>query len=104
LAAKIPKEWRFDAYFLKYNDTIGPLHGLPVMLKDQYHVKGVETSMGYVGWIGTVEGKKGTRKEKSVDSEIFRELSILGAIPIGVNSIDDFSSLVRPTTISSDIQ
>lgn len=28
---------------------MGPLHGLPVSLKDQFHVKGVETTMGYVG-------------------------------------------------------
>lgn len=33
--------------------TLGPLHGLPVSLKDQFHVKDVETSMGYVGWIGS---------------------------------------------------
>ncbi|KAK4177397.1 amidase signature domain-containing protein [Triangularia setosa] len=26
-----------------------PLHGLPVSLKDQFHFKGVDTSMGYVG-------------------------------------------------------
>jgi amidase len=33
---------------------LGLLHGLPVSLKDQFHVKNVETSMGYVGWIGSV--------------------------------------------------
>jgi len=39
-----------DEYF-EENDgkPKGPLHGLPVSLKDQFHVKGVETTMGYVG-------------------------------------------------------
>jgi hypothetical protein len=38
-----------DEYYVKHGKPIGPLHGLPVSLKDQFHVKGVETTMGYVG-------------------------------------------------------
>ncbi|KAF8425288.1 amidase signature domain-containing protein [Tirmania nivea] len=41
-----------DAYYEKYKKPIGPLHGLPISLKDQFRIKGLETSMGYVGWIG----------------------------------------------------
>jgi amidase len=58
----------------------GPLHGLPVSLKDQMHVKGIETTMGYVGWINTFEGKKGTGKERLYESEVVRELRAAGAI------------------------
>lgn len=36
--------------------------------------------MGYVGWIGTFEGKRGTGKEKVFESEMVRELRNLGAI------------------------
>lgn len=36
--------------------------------------------MGYVGWIGTFEGKKGTGKEKVYESEMVRELRASGAI------------------------
>jgi amidase len=68
-----------DAYFKKHGKPIGPLHGLPVSLKDQFHVKGVETHMGYVGWIGTFQGKKGTGKEKVFESEMVKELRALGA-------------------------
>ena len=71
-----------DRYFEKHHETIGPLHGLPVSMKDQFHIKGVETTMAYVGWIGTFEGRKGTGKEKVVESELVRELYSLGAIPI----------------------
>ncbi|KAI4162301.1 MAG: hypothetical protein LQ342_004015 [Letrouitia transgressa] len=49
-----------DSYLAEHQVPLGPLHGLPVSLKDQFHVKGVETTMGYVGWIGTFQGKKGT--------------------------------------------
>ena len=45
-----------DKYF-KDNGTVkGPLHGLPISLKDQFHAEGYDTTMGYVGWIGSYEG------------------------------------------------
>ena len=69
-----------DEYFAEHKKPVGPLHGLPVSLKDQFHIKGVETTMGYVGWIGTFEGQKGTGKEKVFESELVTELRNLGAI------------------------
>ncbi|KAF2271544.1 amidase [Westerdykella ornata] len=69
-----------DAYFSQHKKPLGPLHGLPVSLKDQFHVRGVETTMGYVGWIGTFEGRTGTGKEKRFESEMVRELRASGAI------------------------
>jgi amidase len=69
-----------DTYFSENKKTQGPLHGVPISLKDQFHVKDVETSMGYVGWIGTFEGKKGTGKEKVVESEMVKMLRNAGAV------------------------
>ncbi|KAI1009060.1 hypothetical protein LB504_001961 [Fusarium proliferatum] len=68
-----------DDYFTKHGKTLGPLHGLPISLKDQFHVKGVDTTMGYVGWIG---GNLGIDPEKShtVESQIVTELLSLGAV------------------------
>ncbi|RPD62973.1 general amidase [Lentinus tigrinus ALCF2SS1-6] len=41
-----------DAYLKKHGKPMGPLHGLPISLKDQFKVKGLETTMGYAAWIG----------------------------------------------------
>lgn len=71
---------RLDDYFAAHKKPIGPLHGLPVSLKDQFHVKDVETTMGYVGWINSFEGKHGTGKERVFESEMVRELRNLGAV------------------------
>lgn len=71
---------QLDDYYAKNGTPIGPLHGLPVSLKDQFHVKDVETTMGYIGWIGTFEGKKGTGKERVFESEMVKELRNLGAV------------------------
>ena len=69
-----------DEYFREHQKTTGPLHGLPVSLKDQFHVKGVDTTMGYVGWIGTYEGSKDPSKVHQVESQIVKELRSLGAV------------------------
>ncbi|KAF9229322.1 general amidase [Gyrodon lividus] len=37
--------------------VVGPLHGLPISLKDQLCMKGLETTMGYVSWIGNYAEK-----------------------------------------------
>jgi amidase len=78
--AAIESAQELDQYFAKHKKPIGPLHGLPISLKDQFHVKGVETHMGYVGWIGTFQGEKGTGKEKVYESEMVKELRNLGAV------------------------
>ncbi|THV54386.1 hypothetical protein BGAL_0028g00420 [Botrytis galanthina] len=53
-----------DEHYKKTGKTIGPLHGLPISLKDQFRIKvscsfcvhqGLETSMGYVSWLGKYE-------------------------------------------------
>lgn len=67
--------------FFKDNGTVkGPLHGLPISLKDQFHVEGYDTTMGYVGWIGTYEGDKDSAKVHRVNSQIVKELLSLGAV------------------------
>ncbi|KAM5383596.1 hypothetical protein ACJZ2D_002045 [Fusarium nematophilum] len=41
-----------DEYYAQHKKTVGPLHGLPISLKDQLRIKGLETTMGYAAWIG----------------------------------------------------
>ena len=69
-----------DDYQSKYGRTTGPLHGLPVSLKDQFHVKGVDTTMGYVGWIGGNCGVEDPSQTHQVESEITREFLEVGAV------------------------
>ncbi|KAI8995598.1 general amidase [Trametes punicea] len=43
-----------DAYLKEHGTVAGPLHGLPVSLKDQFPIKDLETTMGYAAWIGKI--------------------------------------------------
>jgi hypothetical protein len=38
-----------DDHFKKTGELTGPLHGIPITLKDQYNIKGVDSTLGYVG-------------------------------------------------------
>lgn len=69
-----------DEYFATHGTTTGPLHGLPISLKDQFHVKGNDTTMGYVGWIGTYEGRQDPSLVHNVNSQVVSELLGLGAV------------------------
>ncbi|CAI7644128.1 unnamed protein product [Penicillium glandicola] len=90
-----------DEYFAKHKTPIGPLHGLPVSLKDQFHVKGVETTMGYVGWIGTFEGKQNDPRNGTGESELVRELRNLGAVLYCKTSVP--ATLMATETINNII-
>jgi amidase len=71
---------KLDRYFDEHGRTVGSLHGLPVSLKDQFHVKGVDTTMGYVGWIDTYEGHLDPKKVHKVESQIVSDLCSEGAV------------------------
>ena len=38
-----------DTHFKSTGQLIGPFHGIPITLKDQFNVKGYDTTLGYVG-------------------------------------------------------
>ncbi|CAH0057312.1 unnamed protein product [Clonostachys solani] len=40
---------KLDKYFSEHGKLVGPFHGVPVTLKDQFDVKGHDSTIGYVG-------------------------------------------------------
>jgi amidase len=76
----IERAEQLDIYHEENGKTMGPLHVLPISFKDQVHVKGNDTTMGYIGWIETYEGRKDEEIVQSVNSQIVSELLSLGAV------------------------
>ncbi|OQD76933.1 hypothetical protein PENDEC_c003G02780 [Penicillium decumbens] len=60
-----------DEYLSKTGKTLGPLHGLPVSIKDLFSIKGVDTS---IGWVGL------TNNPAPADKSVARTLRRLGAV------------------------
>ncbi|KAF9563083.1 amidase [Agrocybe pediades] len=60
-----------DETLAKTGKPVGPLHGLPVSLKDQFTINGLETVMGYVSGVGQYADK---------DSVLVKVLNQCGAV------------------------
>lgn len=40
---------KLDGFQKEHGRLIGPLHGIPVTVKDQFNIKGLDSTLGYVG-------------------------------------------------------
>ncbi|EED19208.1 acetamidase, putative [Talaromyces stipitatus ATCC 10500] len=62
---------QLDDYLEQTGELIGPLHGLPVSIKDLFHVKGIDSC---IGWVGL------TNKPATQDGNAAATLRRLGAV------------------------
>jgi amidase len=80
---------QLDEQLKKTGTVVGPLHGLPVSLKDQINIKGLEACMGYVSWVGRVA------ERNAVLTDILEDA---GAIPFVKTNIPQ--TLMWPETFN----
>ncbi|TFY61189.1 hypothetical protein EVG20_g7152 [Dentipellis fragilis] len=62
-----------DEEFAASGNLKGPLHGVPVSLKDQLNVAGVDTTIGFTQW---------AHDPATTDASVVQQLRAAGAIPI----------------------
>jgi Asp-tRNA(Asn)/Glu-tRNA(Gln) amidotransferase A subunit family amidase len=74
---------RLDAAFRKTGKLSGPLHGIPVAVKDQAETKGIPTSFGSIALKGYVP---------KTDATVVTKLKEAGAIIIGKTTLPDFAT------------
>ncbi|KAL1896281.1 hypothetical protein Sste5346_004664 [Sporothrix stenoceras] len=61
-----------DEYFARTGKPMGPLHGLPVSLKDNINVKGLDSTVGFASHVGD---------PSAADSALVAVLEAAGAVP-----------------------
>ncbi|RMY43550.1 hypothetical protein D0865_11161 [Hortaea werneckii] len=62
-----------DAYLASHKRPLGPLHGLPISLKDSFNVKNVRSTIGFVSFLD--------HDAATDDSALVKILLSLGAVP-----------------------
>lgn len=67
-----------DRYFAENGTPVGPLHGIPMTLKDQFDVKGWDTTLGYIGRAGIPAAD---------DAVLVQMLQFLGAIIVAKTNL-----------------
>ncbi|KAJ5528133.1 hypothetical protein N7513_012292, partial [Penicillium frequentans] len=60
-----------DEHLARTGEVVGPLHGIPVSIKDRFEIEGLDTTVGWIGLIG---------KSAKSSSEIVQLLESMGAI------------------------
>jgi len=78
-----------DDHLNRTGTVVGPLHGLPVSLKDQINIKGLEACIGYVSWIGQ------PAEQNAVITDI---LESVGAVPFVKTNVPQ--TLMWPETFN----
>lgn len=71
-----------DAAFAKTGKMVGPLHGIPVLVKDNYDVAGLQTTAGSAALIGWVP---------ATDSTVVRRLREAGAVILAKTTMSEWA-------------
>ncbi|KAJ1300062.1 hypothetical protein OPQ81_011182 [Rhizoctonia solani] len=86
-----------DAHITETGKVVGPLHGVPISIKDHISIKGQDTAAGYVAWAG--------KRTAEQDATIVRILREAGAViyvkttnPTAVFATETFSNIYGYTT------
>lgn len=89
-----------DAILRSTGRTVGPLHGLPVSLKDQFHVNGLESSCGFVSWLGKKKGEEDegflVRMLRQAGAVIFAKTNVPMSLLIGETTNNIVGSTLNP--------
>ncbi|KAF2115703.1 amidase [Lophiotrema nucula] len=79
-----------DALLRTTARPFGPLHGLPISLKDRFHVRDLDSSCGYVSWLNNP-------KSETDEGALVKDLKKAGAILIAKTNVP-MSMLIGETT------
>lgn len=82
-----------DEYYSRTGELIGPLHGLPVSLKDQVNLEGIDSAIGIVGLANNPK----TKEEESVIANILYDAGAVfylkTTVPFALMAADTVSNL-----------
>lgn len=74
---------RLDGQFARDKKLVGPLHGIPVAIKDQAEMEGVPTSFGSAALVGYVP---------DADAAVVTKLKNAGAVIVAKTTMPDFAA------------
>lgn len=78
-----------DEYLRTHKTTVGPLHGLPISLKDSFRVQGTNSAIGLVAFMDVLD-------TFDTESFIVKELRELGAVIYVKTTTPTAVSVSRP--------
>ncbi|KIY64579.1 amidase [Cylindrobasidium torrendii FP15055 ss-10] len=87
-----------DSILAETGKTIGPLHGLPISLKDQFDIRGLDSTLGYVSSIGRPAARNATLVELllAAGAVIYVKTNVPQTLMLGETVNNVFGRTVNP--------
>lgn len=89
-----------DTILRTSGQVVGPLHGIPVSLKDRFHVDGLDSACGYVSWLeqpkSAVDEGVLVRRLKEAGAVIFAKTNVPMSMLIGETTNNIVGSTMNP--------
>lgn len=87
-----------DEYFERHGKTLGPFHGIPISLKDQVNLPGLDSAMGYVALLN----KPKNITQQAVIADCLKKLGAIfyvkTTVPMAMMSFDTYSNIYGKTS------
>ncbi len=89
-----------DAYYKEHGETIGPLHGIPISLKDQVNLEGLDSSLGFISKVN----KPKTKEDESIIAKFLYDAGAIfyvkTTVPMAMMAGDTYSNIYGQTVNS----
>ncbi|KAF2455595.1 fatty-acid amide hydrolase [Lineolata rhizophorae] len=87
-----------DKYYKETGKTIGPLHGLPISLKDNFNVVGKDSTVGFISWVNDPAKYNSTLVEilKEAGAVLYVKTNVPTAMMIAETVNNVFGRTVNP--------
>lgn len=88
---------QLDEFYKREKKVVGPFHGVPISLKDQFNVEGIDSAVGFVGLLN----KPIPKNQQSLVVDILEGSGAIfyvkGAVPMGMMSAETYSHIYGQT-------
>ncbi|KIW02020.1 uncharacterized protein PV09_06525 [Verruconis gallopava] len=87
-----------DTYLKQHKKPKGPLHGLPISIKDNFNVEGVDTTVGFASWVGDPASYNSTLVEilRELGAVLYVKTNVPTAMMIAESVNNVFGRTVNP--------
>lgn len=86
-----------DQYFAQNDKVVGPLHGIPISLKDQVNLEGMDSAIGYVGLVNRPINKEQVSNIAKILEDLVTVLYVKTTTPVAMMSGETVSNIYGST-------
>lgn len=96
-ARALDRAKELDQYFAQNDKVIGPLHGIPISLKDQVNLEGIDSAIGYVSLVNKPIKRAQISNIANVLDDLGAVLYVKTTTPVAMMSAETVSNIYGST-------